>query len=67
VLPEFSLAPYAAFDYAVARNVVLLGELSILPFQARVGGLFRMARSLDLKAWAGFPALSLGASAAVRF
>jgi len=66
-LPEFSISPYAAFDYALAQNTALLGEVSVLPFQARVGGLFRLLESFDLRLWTGFPAFSLGASGALRF
>ena len=66
-LPEFSISPYAAFDYALAGNVALLGEVSILPFQARVGALFRPLESFDLRLWTGFPAFSVRASGALRF
>ena len=67
MLPELSFSPYAAFDYALAGNVALLGEVSVLPFQARVGALFRPLRSFDLKLWTGFPVFSVGASGALRF
>jgi len=67
MLPELSLSPYAAFDYALAGNVALLGEVSILPFQARVGVLLRPLRPFDLKVWTGFPVFSVGASGALRF
>jgi len=67
LLPEVSLSPYAAFDYAVTRNVALLGEVSVLPFQARVGALLRPLRSFDLKVWTGFPVFSVGASCALHF
>ena len=66
-LPEFSISPYAAFDYALAQNTALLGEVSVLPFQARVGALFRPLESFDLRLWTGFPAFSVGASGALRF
>jgi len=67
MLPELSLSPYAAFDYALAGNVALLGEVSVFPFQARVGALFRPLRPFDLKVWTGFPVFSVGASGALRF
>jgi len=67
MLPELSLSPYAAFDYALAGNVALLGEVSVLPFQARVGVLLRPLRSFDLKLWTGFPVFSVGASGALHF
>ena len=66
-LPEFSISPYAAFDYALAGNVALLGEVSVLPFQARVGALFRPLRPFDLRLWTSFPAFAVGASGALRF
>jgi len=49
MLPELSLSPHAAFDYVLTRNVALLGEVSVLPFQARVGALFRPLESFDLR------------------
>lgn len=67
MLPELSLSPYAAFDYALAGNVALLGEVSVLPFQARVGALLRSLGSFDLRLWTGFPAFAVGASGALRF
>jgi len=67
MLPELSLSPYAAFDYALAGNVALLGEVSVLPFQARVGALFRPLRPFDLRLWTSFPAFAVGASGALRF
>ena len=67
MLPELSLSPHAAFDYALAQNAALLGEVSVLPFQASVGALFRPLESFDLRLWTGFPAFSLGASGALRF
>jgi len=66
-LPEFSISPYAAFDYALTQNTALLGEVSVLPFQASVGALFRPLESFDLRLWTGFPAFSVGASGALRF
>jgi len=67
MLPEFSLSPHAGFDYALTRNVAVLGEVSVLPFQARVGALFKPLESFDLRLWTGFPAFSVGASGALRF
>jgi len=67
MLPELSLSPHAAFDYALAQNAALLGEVSVLPFQARVGALFRPLESFDLRLWTGFPAFLVRASGALRF
>lgn len=67
LLPEFYLSPYAAFDYLVAENLALLGELGLLFLDVRAGVLFRPLESLDLRAWIGFPGPSLGAGVALRF
>lgn len=67
LLPEFSLSPYAAFDYLVAENVALLGELGLLPLDVRAGVLFRPMEFLDLMAWVGFPGPSVAAGVALRF
>lgn len=67
VLPTFSIHPYAAFDYSTGSTMAVLGELGFIPVSGRMGVLFRMIPNLDLRAWAGFPSFTVGASAALRF
>ena len=67
LLPSLSFFPYLAFDYWYTPNITLLGEADFMPFYMRLGALIRALAGLNLRVWAGFPALSLGGSIAVQF
>ena len=67
LLPSLSFFPYLAFNYWYTPNIALLGEADLMSFYMRLGALIRALAGLNLRVWAGFPALSLGGSIAVQF
>ena len=67
LLPSLSFSPYLAFDYWYMSNVAFLGEVDLMPLHMRAGALIWAFAGLNIRVWAGFPALVLGGSLAVRF